>query len=253
MSMIAIRFFARRSRMTSRIWAWIVTSSAVVGSSAMSRSGSVESAMAIITRWRMPPESWCGCSLARRLASAMPTTRIISTARSHASRRLTAVCCCTASAIWSPQVKTGLRLVIGSWKIMLTWSPRMSRMSASRLASRFSPLSRISPATMRPGRSMRRITDRLVTLFPQPDSPTTPTVWPWPISNVTSSTALTIAVLGEEVGLEALDLEKRPDVPSASRSLLDPLPRVERVAQPVAEEAGREHDQDQDDPRIERP
>ena len=46
--------------MSSRIWAWVVTSSAVVGSSAMSRSGSLTSAMAIITRWRMPPENWCG-------------------------------------------------------------------------------------------------------------------------------------------------------------------------------------------------
>ena len=38
----------------------MVTSSAVVGSSAMSRSGSFASAMAIITRCRWPPESWCG-------------------------------------------------------------------------------------------------------------------------------------------------------------------------------------------------
>ena len=37
-----------------------VTSSAVVGSSAISRSGWQASAIAIITRWRMPPESWCG-------------------------------------------------------------------------------------------------------------------------------------------------------------------------------------------------
>ena len=43
-----------------RICAWIVTSSAVVGSSAMSSFGSQASAMAIITRWRRPPESWCG-------------------------------------------------------------------------------------------------------------------------------------------------------------------------------------------------
>ncbi len=42
------------------ICAWMVTSRAVVGSSAMRRSGSFASAMAIITRWRSPPESWCG-------------------------------------------------------------------------------------------------------------------------------------------------------------------------------------------------
>ena len=35
-----------------RIWAWIVTSSAVVGSSAISSFGSQASAMAIMTRWR---------------------------------------------------------------------------------------------------------------------------------------------------------------------------------------------------------
>ena len=49
--------------MSSRICAWMVTSSAVVGSSAMSSSGLVESAIAIITRWRMPPDSWCGILL----------------------------------------------------------------------------------------------------------------------------------------------------------------------------------------------
>ncbi len=46
--------------MSSRICAWMVTSSAVVGSSAMRMSGSQVSAMAIMTRWRMPPENWCG-------------------------------------------------------------------------------------------------------------------------------------------------------------------------------------------------
>ena len=45
---------------SSRICAWTVTSSAVVGSSAISSSGSMTSAIAIITRWRMPPESSCG-------------------------------------------------------------------------------------------------------------------------------------------------------------------------------------------------
>jgi hypothetical protein len=47
-------------RMSSRICAWMVTSSAVVGSSAMSSAGLHDRAMAIITRWRMPPDNWCG-------------------------------------------------------------------------------------------------------------------------------------------------------------------------------------------------
>jgi hypothetical protein len=45
-----------RALRSSRICAWIVTSSAVVGSSAMSSFGLQASAMAIITRWRMSPE-----------------------------------------------------------------------------------------------------------------------------------------------------------------------------------------------------
>ena len=49
-----------RSWMRSRICACTVTSSAVVGSSAISSCGSHESAIAIIARWRMPPENWCG-------------------------------------------------------------------------------------------------------------------------------------------------------------------------------------------------
>ena len=44
----------------SRICFWMVTSSAVVGSSATSRWGPQARAMAIVTRWRMPPDSWCG-------------------------------------------------------------------------------------------------------------------------------------------------------------------------------------------------
>jgi hypothetical protein len=46
--------------MRSRIWACTVTSSAVVGSSAMSSRGSLTSAIAIIARCRIPPENWCG-------------------------------------------------------------------------------------------------------------------------------------------------------------------------------------------------
>ena len=46
--------------MASRTVACTVTSSAVVGSSAMITSGLLAIAMAITTRWRMPPENSCG-------------------------------------------------------------------------------------------------------------------------------------------------------------------------------------------------
>ena len=45
---------------SSMICAWTVTSSAVVGSSAISSFGLSASAIAIIARWRIPPENWCG-------------------------------------------------------------------------------------------------------------------------------------------------------------------------------------------------
>ena len=48
---------SRSSVISSRICAWIVTSSAVVGSSAIKSFGLHASAIAIITRCRIPPDS----------------------------------------------------------------------------------------------------------------------------------------------------------------------------------------------------
>ena len=57
MMMTAIPSRRDRSFISSRIWAWMVTSSAVVGSSAISSLGLHAKPIAIITRWRMPPDS----------------------------------------------------------------------------------------------------------------------------------------------------------------------------------------------------
>ncbi len=62
----------------------MVTSSAVVGSSAISSGGLQESAIAIITRCRMPPENWCGYSSTRRSGLGMPTSSSSSIARARA-------------------------------------------------------------------------------------------------------------------------------------------------------------------------
>ena len=48
------------SSMIASTCIWTVTSSADVGSSAISRSGSGISIMAIMMRWPMPPETSCG-------------------------------------------------------------------------------------------------------------------------------------------------------------------------------------------------
>ena len=60
MRMIAVPVSLAEFRIRSRICAWIVTSRAVVGSSAISSSGSQARAIAIITRWAMPPDISCG-------------------------------------------------------------------------------------------------------------------------------------------------------------------------------------------------
>jgi len=77
------------SSSSSMIWAWVVTSSAVVASSAMSSRGRQASAIAIMTRCRIPPESWCGYSALRCSGSGMCTRRSRSTACFLASALLT--------------------------------------------------------------------------------------------------------------------------------------------------------------------
>ena len=60
MRMTAVPNISCMRPITRSTWACTVTSSAVVGSSAMSSAGLSAIAIAIIARWRMPPENWCG-------------------------------------------------------------------------------------------------------------------------------------------------------------------------------------------------
>ena len=167
------------SRSRSKICACTVTSSAVVGSSAIRMSGRQASAIAIITRWRMPPDILCGWSSTRRSGAGMPTWRSISMARSRAARRSSPACTRSDSPIWSPTVYTGFSEVIGSWKIIEMRLPRTSPMRASLACTRSSPRNSTRPARMRPGgEGMRRSSASAVMLLPQPDSPTTHSVSP---------------------------------------------------------------------------
>ena len=109
------------SRIRPRICFCTVTSSAVVGSSAISTSGSQASAMAIMMRWRCPPENWCGKLSTRRAASGMPTrsSRVMAFSRAALLDRFW--CRRSGSAICAPTRCTGFSAVIGSWKIIATW------------------------------------------------------------------------------------------------------------------------------------
>ena len=72
---------------TSSTWAWMVTSRAVVGSSAMITSGSLAIAIAIMARCRIPPENSCGNDRTRSPGFGMPTRSSRSTARFIAAAR----------------------------------------------------------------------------------------------------------------------------------------------------------------------
>ncbi len=118
----------RRAR-SSRIWDCTVTSSADVGSSAISRSGPSASAIAIITRWRMPPESSCGYASMRDSGLGISTLRNNSTARVAGGPRETRSCAWIASTICQPILCIGWRDESGSWNTIAIRLPRIARSS----------------------------------------------------------------------------------------------------------------------------
>ena len=91
-----------------------------------------------------------------------------------------------------PIVCTGFSEVIGSWKIIAMSLPRMSRNRPCFIFSRSSPLNRASPLVIAEAFGFRPMIVRHVTLFPEPDSPTMPSVLPFSTLKVTPSTALTM-------------------------------------------------------------
>src|SRR6267154_2626843 len=96
------------------------------------------------------------------------------------------------SEICSDTVSTGLSDDIGSWKIIAISPPRMPRSERFDDFSRSCPLNTIEPLGMRVvARSCSRRMESAVTLLPLPDSPTTPTQSPSPMSIDTPSTAVT--------------------------------------------------------------
>ena len=160
------------SRSSSIICAWIVTSRAVVGSSAIRSFGLQERAMAIMTLWRIPPERVWGYFFMTPAASGIPTLLKRSTARSRASFFGRCICVLILSVIWFPTVKTGFKDVRGSWKIMVISFPLIWSSSFSARARRFLPSNRTEPSVTAPPFPNKPIIDSDVTLFPQPDSPT---------------------------------------------------------------------------------
>ena len=170
-----------------RISRCTTTSSAVVGSSMMISSGLSERAIAMITRWRMPPESSCGYDLRRR--SSMPTCSRSSPARVRARRLLILSCARMVSTNWSPTRISGLSAFIALWKTIDTLRQRYLRSSSAFLPISSSPRNRTLPPTIRPGGfTICRMAFATVVL-PQPDSPARPRTSPSLISRSMPSIA----------------------------------------------------------------
>ena len=87
---------------------------------------------------------------------------------------------------------TGFSDVIGSWKIIAISSPRIARSFFGLIPIRFWPFQSASPLEIVVLRLFRPMIVRQVTLLPQPDSPTMPSVLPFSTEKLTPSTALTI-------------------------------------------------------------
>src|SRR5580765_4865024 len=97
-----------------------------------------------------------------------------------------------ASVNCDPTLCTGFSEVIGSWKIIAISSPRIARSFFGLIPIRFSSFQSASPLEIVVLRLFRPMIVRQVTLLPQPDSPTIPSVLPFSTEKLTPSTALTM-------------------------------------------------------------
>src|ERR1700744_2929848 len=111
----------------------------------------------------------------------------------------------------------------------------MRRRSFAEAFSRFLPSNVISSALTMPGAAIRPISAIIVTLLPEPDSPTTPTTSPGATSRLMRSTA------GRPLKFTARLRMVNSEVMSCHPFQFG----IECIAQPVAEQIDREH-RDQD-------
>ena len=173
--------------------ACIVTSKAVVGSSAITICGLQASAMAIMTLWRIPPENSWGYWCIRFPGFGIPTSPSILSASAQAwplsifwcSRRFSATCL--------PTFIVGFRDVSASWNIIEHSAPRYARHSFSSYFKISFPLYQIwLPSLTSPGGvCISPIMLLAVTDLPHPDSPTIASVSPSSTANETPLTDCT--------------------------------------------------------------
>src|SRR5438477_4877321 len=175
------------------ICAWIETSSAETASSQTMNDGFTASARAIPIRCRCPPENSCGYRFVK--LGFRPTSRSSSCTRLRRSRTEPIAKLSSGSCRMSPTVMRGSKEANGSWKIICIFRrTRRRRQPRSRVMSW--PSNTILPAVAGSSAviSLARVD------FPQPDSPTRPSVSPRRISRSTPSTARTAPPPKPEIG-----------------------------------------------------
>ena len=162
-----------------------------MGSSAKRSVGPQARAMAIMMRWRMPPDSSCGYWPSRFSGSGMPTSSSRRSEVAVASERLMSRWMRSGSAICLPTFMTGLSEVMGSWKIIAISAPQMFRRCRRLMVVSSIPSKRTEPSriTLRRGSSPMIERERMV--LPEPDSPTMPSERPRANVKLTPSTART--------------------------------------------------------------
>src|SRR6185369_451859 len=159
------------------------------------------------------------------------------------------------SATWRKMVKSGFSDAIGSCRITAICRPRIRRSSRWLLRVRSSPSKSTRPPTMRPARGKSPTIERHVVVLPLPDSPTSPRVSPSRRVKLTPSTALTTRAppkVKKCVWRPATCKTASRLATALGEALQIPQLGIEPNAQPVAEQLGREHDQQDARPRKDR-
>ncbi|MNT15288.1 hypothetical protein D3C71_1376930 [compost metagenome] len=136
------------SLISPRICACVVTSSAVVGSSAISTSGSRASAIAITTRCRCPPDNWNGKASIMAAGSGSSTCSNNSSTRCLRAEALSVVWRSSTSSTCRPTRMMGFSAVMGSWNTMPNDLPRKPYQSVADKPTRSRPPYRIFPCVI---------------------------------------------------------------------------------------------------------
>ena len=109
-------------------------------------------------------------------------------ASSPAYSFVTSRCSRIDSLSWLPIFMTGFSEVIGSWNTIAICAPQNLRISASERPTISLPSNRTEPRRVVPRLGRRFMIERDSTVFPEPDSPTIPNVFPRSSVNDTPST-----------------------------------------------------------------